>query len=192
MQALNQSSRKFVFPVSKSLRVFAAILCFAVLPCLASAAQGAALGQSKLYAGYLDEAALVFSSETLKSRHLPSSILLPGLPPAYASDIHRACRAVHERKDDLLVYLPAAKVCLSLTELFDLAREFFPDQAMSGLLMRDRQSLMKGLETEALMVMQPKPRFMTQNLVDGVAAAEQCYCPNPTGDIFADGFESIP
>ncbi len=144
-----------------------------------------------LSVNYLDVAALVFQPPSVAKNTLPASILLPGVPLTSAAEIGQACRSVHTRSDDLLVFLPSSKTCMSLGDLFKLARETHPQQALFVVLERDRKLLLKGLETLALQVIRPKSTSLALRIPDGPAAAEVCSCPNPDGIIFVDGFETL-
>lgn len=145
-----------------------------------------------LHVGYLDETALVFEAAQPKDSRLPPSILLHGIPLTFASDIRQACNSVQARQGDLLAFLPDSKSCLTLTELFSLAREVHPEQALFGLLERDRRTLLKGLETESFLVMQPRSAAGASGVLEAVVVAGVCTCPNLPDPIFDDGFEDIP
>jgi hypothetical protein len=165
------------------LAVFAVTVLCGFLPIETHASSSTApLGVS-----YLDEAALVFWPET--TGQLPNSIFIPAVPLTYASEIRLACQSVYARNGDPLVFLSGTRICVTLTELFDLARELHPEQVSFGVTEQDRQQLTKSLEIEKFVLMRPKAVFQPKTLPDGVAAALVCYCPNPP-TIFADGFET--
>jgi hypothetical protein len=165
-----------------SYQGLAALVFVLVLVATASPVKAAAISFA-----YLDEAALVFKPAAIPE--LPASIYRPGAAITFTHDIKLACKAVHTRGDDLLVFLSDTRICLTLTELIELAQEFHPEKALTAITNQDRKKLMKGLESETFLLMQPKPQAQPQSSPDGVAAALVCYCPNPP-TIFEDGFES--
>ena len=167
--------------------VLAATFLLGVFP----AAVIASTGKAAMVSAYLDEPVLVFSSEST-ARPLPDSIFTPGVPFTFASNITLACQGVHGRNNDLLVYLPASQICMSLHDLHALAREFHPRQALFAVLERDRKHLLKGLETEAFIIMQPNSGSRAVGLSAGVEVAGVCICPNPVENVFSDGFEEQP
>jgi len=165
------------------------VVCAAALLC---AFQWAPADATPLATTYLNEAGLVFQPAALRTGELPSSILVPGLRLTFASDIQRVCRRVHAGHDDLLVFMPESMSCLSLTALFAQAREAHPESAFYGVLERDRQLMVKGLESDVFLVMQPKTVFASGPFSDGAAAFGACSCPNPPEVILIDGFEDAP
>lgn len=67
-----------------------------------------------------------------------------------------------------------------------------PEQASFGLLERDRRTLLKGLETESFLVMQPGSAAGANGVLDAVVLAGVCTFPNLPDPIFDDGFEDLP
>ncbi len=179
---LASESLIFMFHPTKS---FIALAFALILMTLANPAEATVIS-----AHYLDETVLVFKPARLAADEIPASILVSAGPITFATEIKLACKWVHTRSEDLLVYLPGSRICLSLTELFILAWENHPDQAHHAITEQDRKKLNKSLETKALVVMQANFIARSSALVDGVAAAQVCYCPNGPELIFDNGFET--
>lgn len=174
------------------LTATAAALLLGFLHGTVVAAPGPSVAATPLSVAYLDETALVFEARRKTDRPLPASILMAGVPLIFVNDIELACKSVHARNGDLLVFLPESRACLSLTDLFTLARDVHPDRTLFGLLDRDRQALLDGLEKEAFLVMQPTAAVPANRWLNGEVLAGVCTCPNLPDSIFDDGFEAIP
>lgn len=178
--------------MSRHLTLIAAALLLGGLQAAAFASPRLAATIAPLAVDYLDETALVFRARRQPDNPLPASIIMAGVPLTFASDIERACRSVHARDGDVLAFLPESRSCLSLPDLFVLAREVHPDRASFGLQERDRKALQAGLEQEPYLVLQPRSASPTSRWLNGEVLAGVCTCPELPDPIFDDGFETIP
>jgi len=143
---------------------------------------------------YLNEPSLVFTSAQIKANELPHSLFISGMPLTFASDIRLACRTVSTNKNEILVFQPRTKRCMKLTSMFKTALDTHPKQAHFAALEKDRLSLLKQLQNDSYVVMQPASTFQRPNIMVASTAAESCTCPpDPpvSEDIFINSFESI-
>lgn len=174
---------------SKILKNLAAIA--GAIVCIAQPSWAAATR----HADYLNEPALVLSLERIKSDELPHSVFLPGIPLTYANDIKFACKSSNTRQNDLLVYMPRSKTCMTIDSVFDIARTTHPQKAHFSILQRDLSALTNQLKTESFVVLKPALAFVKPNIMMAGTAAEMCTCPiDPeptTEEIFINGFENI-
>lgn len=172
--------------ISISIAAVAVILVCGALPERAVAATHTV--------AYLNEPALVFTSSQIKANELPNSIFISGMPLTFASDIRLACRTASANINEILVFQPRTKRCMSLTSMFSIALDTHPKQAHFASLEKDRLSLLRQLQDDSYVVMQPVSTFQRPSIMVASTAAESCTCPpDPpvTEDIFINSFESI-
>jgi len=119
---------------------------------------------------YLDQTALVFMAEDVKSRKLPIRIHVHNVPVIFGSQISLACLGVNARAGELIAFLPKSQSCILLTELSASRNSDLDPNSYRGFA-RDRAKLKQRLEESQFVIMQP------QVIADGAAAV--CYCPPP-------------
>lgn len=167
-------------------RVFAAaVLILVLLPSLAQAGGG----KTEQSSTWLNEKVLVLHPADVKAGDLPRSFQIAGVAQIFDTDIRRACIATTARPNDLLVFLPTSRKCLTLTKLFEQARNSNQAGAVYALMDIERKRWLKTLDTEPYVVVKPKIMLLTGRTPNGVEAALSCSCPQPEL-IFIDGFES--
>jgi hypothetical protein len=131
---------------------------------------------------YLNQTALIFKAEDLRSQRLPSRIHKHNVPMIFSSQITLACLGAIVRTGELVAYLPESKSCIPLTRLSASRNPGLGRDIFKGLE-RDRAKLERSLEKDTVVVMQAQVR--------AEGAAGICTCPPLNEQIFRDGFEDL-
>ena len=131
---------------------------------------------------YLNQTALIFNTEYLKSQRLPNRIHKHNVPMIFSSQITLACLGANLRAGELVAYLPESKSCIPLTRLSASRNRSLGPESFRGFE-RDRVKLEKSLEKDTVVVMQAQ--------VSAEGAAGVCTCPPLNERVFWDGFEDL-
>lgn len=118
---------------------------------------------------FIEQSALVFKAEDVRSRRIPARIHVHGAPLVFGSQVNLACLGVHVRRDELVVFLPESQSCIPFNELSAKAPNSEPDPGSFRGIERERAGLEQRLEKSAFVVM--KPQAKTEGL------AGLCSCP---------------
>ena len=137
---------------TKLQAAIAALLLFGTVPVTAFA--------EAVFSRHLDQPVLVFKTEDVQNRRVPSRIHMLGTPLVFGSQVNLACLTVNFRRDELIAFLPESRSCIPFSDL---------DPGRLDTIERDRSSIERALDGNAFVVMKSQPR------IEGGAGL--CDCP---------------
>ena len=126
---------------------------------------------------YIEQSALVFKAEDVRSRRIPARIHVHGAPLVFGSQVNLACLGVNVRRDELIVFLPESQSCIPLNELSAIAPDGEPDPGSFRGIERERAGLEQRLEKSAFVVM--KPQAKTEGLAGLCSWPGSCWGSPP-------------